>query len=339
MARPRKLPAIHQVYQKYNPKRVPRHRYDRVQFLLKNKKTPVHGRDDEYTTELYKFIKEWNRLGKSKRTPKLLHESRIESLFQDNPGLFYAYEAFLSGEESDNEDDDELRYVYEARILAGQSDQQIGSIIGVTPEMIEWYEVAFFNVRDRLNRRDYISKMVIGNTIREGFDNLTLELSAKYFAYFGGPMVLDMVLDGYNHGRLPPGPGDNISHYIDEHFKLGLRRGCGEAVNYLEINKWNVAQMFELHIRLIEASDRAEVKEGVKTPLEETLAAVLDVIPWSVGTAREEALQGSHIAPYLNHAAEPRAKDLMLISSGEAPYSPEDLAGRLLPPPKEREEE
>ena len=336
MARPKKFPAIHQVYQKHNPKRVPRHRYDRVQALLKSKRAPVPERDDEYTVELYKFIKEWNRLGRTKRSPKRLHEARLEALFADNPGLFYAYEAFLSGEETD---DDELKYVYEARILAGQSDQKIGSIIGVTPEMIEWYEMAFFNVRDRLNRRDYISKIVIGNTIRQGFHNLTLELSAKYFAYFGGPLVLDMILDGYNHNQLPPGPGDDISAYIDNHFKLGLRRQCGEAVNYLEINKWNVAQMFELHVRLIEASDRVETKEGVKTPLAETLSAVLDVIPWSVGSAREEALQGSHIAPYLNHAAEPRAKDLLLISSGEAPYSPDDLAGRLLPPPKEREEE
>ncbi len=58
-------------------------------------------------------------------------------------------------------DYEKLRWTIEARILARQTNDEIAQSCGCMPEMIEYYEALFFNVRARLDSPDFIMTKVV----------------------------------------------------------------------------------------------------------------------------------------------------------------------------------
>ena len=63
-----------------------------------------------------------------------------------------------------------LRWELEARILAGQSDDDISASMAVPPAVVAAFERSFFNVRDRLAAFDLILFHVIGYRPVLGFE-------------------------------------------------------------------------------------------------------------------------------------------------------------------------
>ena len=168
-------------YERLHPLRSTRWRYDRVMEMVdarkKHQKEPEPGRDDRYVRRARKFLMEWKRRGQGQDEDQI--DRMRQKLFPKYPGLFYAYEIFTGPEDS-------IRWMLESRLLAGQTDEEIAKNVGFIPEMIEWYEALFFNVRDRLENKDYIVSQVIRPSMGTGLQNLTMEMSAKFFGYFGG---------------------------------------------------------------------------------------------------------------------------------------------------------
>ena len=315
-------------YNLHNPFRAVRWRYERVMQLLEDADArPVPHRDDKYVTGAFRFLREWNAVNEG--SAEEIEEDRIK-LFPKNPGFYYAYELA-------NHVDEDLKHVIEARILARQDNVEIAERAGVTPDTVEWYERMFFNVRDRLENRDYISKQVIGPTVGAGLPNLTTEMTAKFFGYYGGPIVLDFVVDGYDAGATVPKRPEDLQEYFDHYFATTLRRRSAAAMNVFEINRFNVMQLFEVHARLIESAQKAELGGLAKTSLEENVGALLDTIDWTVGRKRKQHLEDSPLNNYMGHTAEPRANDLLQIAAGEAPSRLDDIADRKMPTPREVE--
>jgi|TARA_R110000824_G_scaffold111917_5_gene260768 hypothetical protein len=316
-------------YNSHNPFRAVRWRYERVMQLLEDADNrPNARRDDKYITAVFKFLRDWNTAGNA---PSDMIEDERLKLFPKNPGLYYAYEIA-------NHVDEDLKHVIEARILAKQSNKAIAARAGVTPDTVEWYEKVFFNVRDRLSNRDYISKQVIGPTVGSGLPNLTTEMTAKFFGYFGGPIVLDFVVEGYDAGAPLPKRPEDLQEYFDHYFASTLRRRSAAAINVFEINRFNVMQLFEVHARLIEAAQKAELGGLAKTSLEENVGALLETVSWTVGRERREHLKNSPLNDYMGHTAEPRADDLLQIAAGNPPDRLKDIAERKMPKPQEIDE-
>jgi len=78
-------------------------------------------------------------------------------LFNEDPDLFWAFQ--LYERKLDNEDSKAT--LVEARILAGQSDEDIVDELSTVPEVAEWYEALFFNVRERLRNHDWVMNEVL----------------------------------------------------------------------------------------------------------------------------------------------------------------------------------
>lgn len=87
---------------------------------------------------------------------------------------------------------DRTRWEVEARILARQTDDEIATRTGLAPAVVGWYEVLFFNVRDRLNARDWIICRAIGSGFSVACQDLGQVLRAV--GYLGGPAALDVML-------------------------------------------------------------------------------------------------------------------------------------------------
>jgi hypothetical protein len=83
------------------------------------------------------------------------------------------------------------RWEIEARLLAGQSDDEIAGRLGVEAEVVLAYEKIYFDVRDKLESTDWIRFNAIGPGLYQGFDPGDLELVWKVYAFHLGPLVLD----------------------------------------------------------------------------------------------------------------------------------------------------
>ena len=79
----------------------------------------------------------------------------------------------------------------EARILARCSSSEIACVMGIDVQIVDTYESVFFACRDHLEARDWIAIAAIGRLNEPDVGSLV-----KRFAYFGGPFVLEAVLEG-----------------------------------------------------------------------------------------------------------------------------------------------
>jgi hypothetical protein len=89
------------------------------------------------------------------------------------------------------------RWEVEARLLAGQTDEAIGARCALPPETLSWYEQVFFNVRPRHHARMWVCNQVIGPGIQHGFSDDEVGPLWAAFAYFGGPIVLNALVDAF----------------------------------------------------------------------------------------------------------------------------------------------
>jgi hypothetical protein len=85
------------------------------------------------------------------------------------------------------------RWEVEARLLAGQTDNEIALSTGLPPAVVAAFERFFFDVRDRLAAGDYILFGVIGYDVVGGFREGDLRTLWAYFAYSAGPKFFELV--------------------------------------------------------------------------------------------------------------------------------------------------
>jgi len=86
-----------------------------------------------------------------------------------------------------------LRAVIEALVLAGEAPTSIATHVGVSARAIEWYETAFFDVRDRLSAPAFIVHRVIAGAAAQSGSAPFMHVW-KTAAYLGGASVLHVLL-------------------------------------------------------------------------------------------------------------------------------------------------
>ncbi len=86
------------------------------------------------------------------------------------------------------------RWEVEARILAGQADDEVALSTGHPPAVVAAFERFFFNVRDRLAATDCILINVIGHDPLQGFEEADLRGLWQYFGFMAGPKMLELVM-------------------------------------------------------------------------------------------------------------------------------------------------
>lgn len=318
-------------YNQLDPYRRPRWRYDRVAQLVQNRRTrtATAGRDDEYITEAYQFLRSWRRLQRSSRASS--HEARVAYLYPRHPLLYLAYEAFQRPL------DDRSRTELEARLLAGEADAQIETKTGFPAGMVDWYEKLFFNVRDRLHQRRYIARYVIEPLVDTGLANMTFDLSAKYFAYFAGPAFLDYFLDHFVGPQFDPA-ADDFLKYSDKLYENTVRLRSLPAMQAFEVNGFTLEWLMQTHNQLlVEARKPKDAGLGTGSTLEDGVAAMLLAIPWSVGSERAERVAQTRLGRYANQGIELRAEEQLRLAAGEELPELEGLEQQRLPPPRQRE--
>jgi hypothetical protein len=160
------------------------------------------------------------------------------------------------------------RWELEARILAGESDEVIGRQFSLQPEAVRWYEAIFFNVRDRLQAKSYITNHVIRLYQQGGNPGVNLETLWKWYGYWGGSRVLDAIVS--NFAALPqPTDSNQVEQYFDEQLKQAIKYRAAVATQAIPWDdpKW-APRILKIWLRMLEIENRQSRSRQSKTEVD-----------------------------------------------------------------------
>tara|TARA_R110002020_G_scaffold16515_11_gene58289 strand:- start:2198 stop:3253 length:1056 start_codon:yes stop_codon:yes gene_type:complete len=306
----------------YNPFLRPDWRFERVLKLVD--RVPA-GRttkfDDAYIKQARSFMLRWRK-----------GENAREQLLLENAGLYYAYMVH------DNlHTDPEIRFMLEARLLSGQPAEEIADALKTLPQTVTWYERLFFNVRPFLTHHDWIVKHVLLPSSDRFVDHAAeddddvpqpqgtplivrphLDMTLKFFSYFGGPILCEFMIGGFRRGMTAHSQ-DDIPAWLDDQWQLTLQRRSAQASGVFEVNRYNVMELFATHSRIVELQRTAESGDERRSLFESHVQAMLTELPWTVGKQAKQLYADSAIGAYEDTAAELNAEELILMGAGEIP--------------------
>jgi hypothetical protein len=326
-------------FERFNPFRTPDWRFERVLQMVDRFPNPGRStrRDDEYIKGLRQFILRYRNSDEIGR----------RRLINENPGLYFAWIIHERAEE-----DFETMTMIECRILAGQPDEEICDDAHTIPEAIHWYERLFFNVRDRLGAHDWILKHVLVPAIRRSREAAEaragdgpvrvplaepmFDATLRWFAYFSGRHVFDAMLSGFRRGMFVASQ-DGVSDYLVNHSFTNFKLRTSQSAGYFEVNKYNVMELFQTLLRVVEIERSADTAEQAQNLIHVNIGAMLKGLPWAVGDEGEKNFAGTPVAAADREASELRDDELLLLSSGQSAPKVKDAAGLMLPAPTSRE--
>ena len=305
---------MHSQFQRYNPFRPAAWRQERVLELIENlpaPKKPNRRRDDKYVRDYYRFLLKYM----AQTT-----EAGRSALFEANPALFYAHAIHFHP-------DKEWRSIAQGFLLTGDPLEECSAVLDTLPEALHWYEKLFFNVRDRLDAEVWVAKTILGSSAyraanREGTvtDNQQ-DLLFKLFGYYGGPLILRIVISGFRRGSLPR-RREEIGPWFDDTFTTLIKSRSAQAARVFQINKYNVMQLMDIQCGIMVA-ERSVAQGGPETDVEQNVKAFMERIPWFMAKKNAKDLSGDSVAlHYATSAIEPRADDQMAMALG---FTPEPL--------------
>jgi hypothetical protein len=138
------------------------------------------GHDDGQVQEAVRYLRVWRGCRA---------EEELQRLARDMPDLFGAHQLHLARS---------LRtWEAQARLLTEESFAQVAEKCGSHPRVIETFHSTFFHVRDRLHVEGYVVFQVIGPKAHCGLTEADVDVILMMNAYFGGPVLVDQLVDYY----------------------------------------------------------------------------------------------------------------------------------------------
>lgn len=296
-------------------------RFNRVIAMCDRVPTPGRctPRDDEYVRRARNFLLRY----------RAFDDDRRKELEYEDEDLFAAFAVYRA-----KPDEGDQAFTLEARLLSGQTDEEIAEHYPFGPRAVDYYEALFFNVRDRITRRDWMTTQVLIPALKrdKGTTNpavttawqpqdhavvkTQMDGSLKFFAYFAGPWVLERMLTGFNYNSRAVSADEATNGWDQKHYVSGLKRKAAQAVNFFEVNKFNVMDVFMTVNQIISIENAADQQEGAQSKYDMHIKSCMDGLPWTVGTRDLENVQKS-VAVYDDTTSELRDDELLLVSAGE----------------------
>jgi hypothetical protein len=145
------------------------------------------GHDDGPVQEAVRYLRAWRRCRA---------EADRQRLARDMPDLHGAHQLYLARSFQ--------TWEAQARLLTEESFAQVAEKCGSRPRVIESYHDMFFHVRDRRHIEGYILFQVIGPKAHSGLTEADVDVILMMNAYFGGPILVDQLVDYYKNPPVVP---------------------------------------------------------------------------------------------------------------------------------------
>jgi hypothetical protein len=295
--------------QRYSACRSPAWRWQRAQAVVQHGLTCTARTDDAPTLRVVEYL----------RACELpLSGSQAQGGIPTDAVLYAAHRLY--------EAEGLVHFIVQARLLARQSPAEVARLTSFEPDIIEWFESIFFDVRKHLDARDWIANQVLWPGLEAHLHIDALGGALMAIGYRLGPAILDIALAIVTDGPLPcwvyPTAGQPARLY-ETRVRLSAKlllaaltlRTSADAVAMRKL--WRAKRRLEREI------------DGTPVPAEPILGAMID---WMANLSRRR-----QEAPGEDH---PRAV-VRALRSRPAPRQvrvqrPQPANFSFLPPPPRR---
>lgn len=270
-------------------------RYRLAKIYLAHGAKPSLRRDDEYTWEIYRYL----RARVALREPK----ARVNDVLQKYPDLDCACQIHHGRAQA-------LRPILEAYLLARENHPTIAPSLRVNPDTVLSYQKTFYDVEPFLDNPMYVFTRLIGTIGKRGQKKWTEPMLWKLLGYVGGAAALDKLF-GNLHGVAEAYGEDGVQGWIGQRTKNMLQIKQLLAVSRLRPND---KKDLEYLLRTLDQGQKAK-SEGANAPmtaLEMRIDAMFKELTWAIGPKGLPA----PLVEWQDTAAELSAEEEMKLIAG-----------------------
>ena len=290
---------------RYDPFISPNWRWERARTLLTKNRYASKTRDDEFVMIAKKFQAAYDKCKND------LDQEKLQRRF---PGIWYAMKTYFA-------DRGDVRWIIEARVLAGQSCKEIADKCNVCPETVAWYEKLFFDTRSKLKSPDYVINVVMRGATHYGLKARDYDLLWKLFGYFGGPFVLDAIFNA-SLTRTRPTSKDTVKAFFDEDSSGALKRVAAIASRTIDLNNpMNYQFILDTHTKLLQIEKEAEGNS--QDLIVQNIGAMLGSFQFVAGAKAIKEQTSDEMSFFDDQAEELRADEMLQLAL--RPNKSEDL--------------
>ena len=184
----------------------------------------------------------------------------------------------------------------------------------------------FFNVRDRLDRIDFILNSVFAASVARGLRDRDFDLLWKLIGYLYGPKMLDAVISPFGNNSQWVNRRDEVPAGFQD-MAIGLiRKKAALAAITVEVNDRTQLDLIDAFTKLIDIERNSDSPGQASDQILQGIDAMMASLPFAVATEREGlAQQPPGVAEFDNTAVELRSDELISVAAGFSLRNPELL--------------
>jgi len=308
------------LHRRSNPFRSPDWRWQRAGYVVDNAPNVrlTRNRDDAQVRKAVTF---------RQKQEAIVNDRDYGLLLEADEDCFYAWQM--------SQDDSEFRFEVEARVLTGQTTAEIAEDIDASPELVQWYEDWFFDVRPKLHLPSYITQVVFGRSIQAGLSDRQYDLLWKIYAYWGGPWALEAIMYRFARPKKPETVEQADSFFRDDSSRT-LAIKASVAMRTMPVSWQTQEPIMNLYFRMQEM-ERSAGEGSSQAAVEENVKVFMENLPWAKGPIQ-------NLVPSADSSLEDRvdasgftlrSREMSLIALGQVPAGLQHLADSAVFPEKQ----
>lgn len=230
----------------------------------------------------------------------------LYALIERDADLFWAHSMWI-------EEKAPTRWAIEARVLAGESDEQIADKLGTEPSVINAYVNTFFDVREKMRHMDYIVNVVMADAVSRGLQERHYDLLWKLLGFHGGSLVLNAVINKFTPVNRPEKP-ENVSGFFQDFAIASMKYKSALATLTVQVNTHTQLPLIESFAKFVEIERTTENATKAQTSIVENIGSMLTSLSFHVGTKLDS--EAVKMVPFDSGAAELNNNEMIVVASG-----------------------
>lgn len=285
-----------------NPSRAPHWRWLRAVEVDSGGDRPSRAIDGEAGfTWIRRALRLKRRFARLDSNPR----SRRALLLRDR-AMYWAHSLWLAEKQP-------ARWGIEARVIAGETDDEIANKLGTDVEIINAYVNVFFDVREKLANSDYMLNVVMADAVVRGLQERQYDLLWKLIGYHGGAYSLDAAINKFVP-TARPATKDDVSGFFHDFAINSMKYKSAVAAITVPINTHTQLPLLEAFVKYVEIERTTENASKAHATIVENIGAMLSALPFKVGTKLDSA--SLKMLPFDDGAAELNNNELMIAANG-----------------------
>jgi hypothetical protein len=230
----------------------------------------------------------------------------LYALIERDSDAFWAHSMWI-------EEKAPTRWAIEARVLAGETNEEIADRLGTSPEVIDAYVNLFFDVRGKMRHMDYVVNVIMADAVSRGLQERHYDLLWKLLGFHGGSLVLNAVINKFTPINRPEKP-ENVSGFFQDFAIASMKYKSALATLTVQVNTHTQLPLIESFAKFVEIERTTENANKAQTSIVENIGSMLTSLSFHVGTKLDS--EPVKMVPFDNSAAELNNNEMIVVASG-----------------------